>query len=186
MDLFDFHDPDFRVCADGGHVHAAHATILLALLAVAVYLPFRVFGVMPYTRSYSVSAAERARLLQGVELPDYYAMPGVPVSAAEEGLRRRDFLWCRFCHTLAAGEGHRVGPNLHRVLGQPAGIVQDFANSAAFLRARDNGVIWTPETLDSFLSDPHNYVPGNRMRYAAITDPGQRQRVIAQLIEATR
>jgi hypothetical protein len=61
-----------------------------------------------------------------------------------------------------------------------------FTYSSAFLRARDNGVIWTPETLLSFLSDPHNYVPGNRLRYASITDPEQRRRVIARLIEATR
>ena len=43
--------------------HAAHAGILLALLAVAVYLPFRVFGVIPYTRSYVVSEAQMAKLL---------------------------------------------------------------------------------------------------------------------------
>jgi len=55
-----------------------------------------------------------------------------------------------------------------------------------FLQARDNGVIWTPDTMDSFLSDPKNYVPGNRMRHAPITDPDERRRVIARLIEATR
>ena len=66
------------------------------------------------------------------------------------------------------------------------GVVRNFAYSGGFLRARDNGVIWTPETLDSFLSDPHNYVPGNRMRSEPITDPEQRRRVIARLIEATR
>lgn len=166
--------------------HAMHASFLLALLAVAVYLPFQVFGVIPFTRTYDVSAAEKRKLLEGVELPDYYAMPASPVPADEQELRTRDFMWCRFCHTLEAGEPHRVGPNLHRIVGQPAGIVKDFAYSRGFLQARDNGVIWTPETLDSFLSDPHNYVPGNRMRFAPIDDPEQRRRVIAKLLEATR
>lgn len=166
--------------------HAAHAGILLGLLAIAFYLPFQVFGVIPYTRTYSVSDAQMAKLLEGVELPDYYALPAPTATAAEQELRRRDFLWCRFCHTLEAGEGHRVGPNLHRVVGHPAGVARDFAYSRALLQARDNGVIWTPETLDSFLSDPHNYLPGNRMRFAPITDPEQRRRVIAKLIEATR
>ena len=166
--------------------HAAHAGILLALLAVAVYLPFRVFGVIPYTRSYVVSEAQMAKLLEGAEVPDYYAMPVAPVSAQEQELQQRDFLWCRFCHTLKAGEGHRVGPNLHRIIGQPAGVVRDFTYSSGFLRARDNGVIWTPENLDSFLSDPQNYVPGNRMRHAPTRDPEERRRVIARLIEATR
>jgi cytochrome c2 len=166
--------------------HAMHAGMLLALLALAVYLPFQVFGVLPYTRAYAVSADDKARLLQGVTLPDYYALVAIPVSAEEERLRSEDFLWCRFCHTLRAGEAHRVGPNLNRIVGQPAGTVGNFAYSAGFLQARDNGVIWTPETLDSFLSDPHNYVPGNRMRLAPIVDPEQRRRVIAKLIEATR
>ena len=166
--------------------HALHASILLGLLAVAVYLPFKVFGVIPYTRSYVVSEAQMARLLNGVELPDYYAIPVAPVSQQERELQDADFLWCRFCHTLEAGEDHRVGPNLHRIMGQPAGVVQDFAYSGGFLQARDNGVVWTPETLDSFLSDPKNYVPGNRMRHAPITDPDERRRVIARLIEATR
>ena len=65
--------------------HAFHAGILLALLAVAVYLPFQVFGVIPFTRSYEVSEAEMVKLLAGVDLPDYYAMPAVPVSAARAG-----------------------------------------------------------------------------------------------------
>jgi len=71
-------------------------------------------------------------------------------------------------------------------MGQPAGVVRDFTYSSGFLRARDNGVIWTPETLDSFLSDPQNYVPGNRMRHAPTRDPEERRRVIARLIEVTR
>jgi len=166
--------------------HSIHVLILLALLGVALYLPYAVFGVLPITRQYTVSAQQRQELLAGVELPDYYAMPLPAVSREEEEKRKADFLWCRFCHTLKEGEKHRVGPNLHRILGQPAGIVRNFAYSSGFLAARDNGVIWTPETLDSFLLDPQNYVPGNRMRFKPVTDPAQRQRIIAQLIESTR
>ncbi|MEZ5566371.1 MAG: hypothetical protein R3F24_13110 [Gammaproteobacteria bacterium] len=163
-----------------------HAAVLLGLLAISLYLPYQIFGVIPYTRHYEVSAAKLSQLMDGVDLPDYYALSVPAVTAEELALRKEDFLWCRFCHTLKAGEGHRVGPNLHRIMGRPAGTVTNFAYSQGFLRARDNGVIWTPETLDSFLSDPHNYVPGSRMRFAPVKDPAQRQRVIAELIEETR
>ena len=166
--------------------HLLHVGVILGLLAIALYLPFRVFGVVPFTRTYEVSDTEIARLLSGLNLPDYYAQPTPDFPAAELQKQQQDFLWCRFCHTLKAGEGHRVGPNLHRIMGRPAGVVRDFPYSIAFLQSRDSGVVWTPETLDSFLSDPHNYVPGNRMRFAPITDPEQRRRVIARLIESTR
>jgi hypothetical protein len=43
-------------------------------LAVALYLPYAVYGVLPITRQYEVSPAQRLELLAGVELPDYYAM----------------------------------------------------------------------------------------------------------------
>ena len=42
--------------------HVLHGGILLALLAVALYLPFQVFGVIPFTRAYSVSDAEMQTL----------------------------------------------------------------------------------------------------------------------------
>lgn len=165
--------------------HALHAAVLLILLAVAVYLPFQLFGVVPYTNSPTLSAGQMAKLLEGVNLPDYYAMPLPAVSDKELVQQKADFVWCRFCHTLKAEEGHRVGPNLHRIVGRPAGTAAGFPYSTAFLQARDGGMIWTPENLDSFIQ-PHDYIPGNRMRYKALTDPEQRRRVITQIMVETR
>ena len=63
--------------------HLLHAGVILSLLAIALYLPFRVFGVVPFTRTYQVGDTEIARLLNGLNLPDYYAEPTPEIPAAE-------------------------------------------------------------------------------------------------------
>jgi cytochrome c len=89
---------------------------------------------------------------------------------------------CASCHSVAAGE-HGVGPNLHNVFNRKAGSLEDFRYSPAM---RKSGITWTPETLDSFIADPQAVVPGNRMAYSGLTDPGQRADLIAYLQKSTK
>ncbi|MCL4792654.1 MAG: hypothetical protein KJ040_11460 [Gammaproteobacteria bacterium] len=139
--------------------------ILLAFLALAVFFPYLWFGVVPFATDDVVPQAEIDRLLAGKNLPDYYAEPLAPIPAEELEAQKVAFTWCRFCHTLEKGGENRVGPNLYRIVGKPAAVAPHFVYSQAFIDARNNGLVWTPENLAAFIADTAGFVPHNRMRY---------------------
>ena len=140
--------------------------VLGGLLALALYFPYLWFGVTPFASDKVYSDAEIAELLEGTNYPDFYAMP-LPDRTPEELARQKEnFTWCRFCHTLEQGGHNRVGPNLHRIFGQPAGVVDHFPYSDDFIeRARAEQWVWTPDNMAAFIAAPHVIFPGNRMRY---------------------
>ena len=129
-------------------------------------------------------------MLEGTNLPDFYAAESAPVSAEEFEAQKNAFTWCRFCHTLEQGGENRVGPNLHRIFGKPAAVVEGFPYSSAWIAARENGLIWTPETMAALIEDVHALVPGNRMRYPPMLgyedSPERRQRILEYLLRETR
>ena len=89
---------------------------------------------------------------------------------------------CAACHKLEAG-ANNVGPSLHGVFTRKAGELADFRYSPAIKRS---GIIWTPETLDTFITDPQAVVPANRMPYAGMASASDRADLIAYLQKATR
>ena len=89
---------------------------------------------------------------------------------------------CAACHKLEAG-ANNVGPSLHGVFTRKAGELADFRYSPAIKRS---GIIWTPETLDKFITDPQAMVPGNRMPYAGMASASDRADLIGYLQKATK
>ena len=156
-----------------------------ALFLIAMALPRVIWGVWPFVSDRGLTDAEIEQRMAALDLPDFYA--DIPQVTPEQKTRMRDdFVWCRFCHTLKAGGEHRVGPNLHQIFGKPAAAARNFTYTDAFVEARERGVVWTPETVASFISDPKNYIPHNRMNYKPITDPVERQNIIDYLLIETR
>jgi cytochrome c len=89
---------------------------------------------------------------------------------------------CAPCHKLEAG-ANNVGPSLHSIFTRKAGELGDFRYSPAIKRS---GIIWTPETLDKFVTDPQALVPANRMPYAGMASAGDRADLIAYLLKTSK
>lgn len=142
-----------------------HVAILGAFLALALYFPYLWFGVTPFHTDTVYSDSEVAALKVGADATDWYAQQLPDRSDEEIAAQKEAFQWCRFCHTLDEGGDHRVGPNLHNIFGQPVAVVPNFPYSDSFLDFQKPGVVWTPELMKQFIANPHEMVPGNRMRY---------------------
>ena len=83
---------------------------------------------------------------------------------------------CIGCHSLDA---NRVGPAHRGVFGRKAGVAKDYDYSPALRNAR---LVWDAQTLDRWLADPEQLVPGQRMGYS-VSEAADRADLIAYLRE---
>lgn len=99
-------------------------------------------------------------------------------SAAQAGdaaKGRAFFSTCAGCHDLTSTS--KIGPPLKGVVGRKAGTVAGANYSPAMKKA---GIVWTAQTLDTYLAGPAAMVPGSRMAIR-ITDAQKRADLIAYL-----
>ena len=88
---------------------------------------------------------------------------------------------CAACHTIDGGESD--GPTLKGVFGRKAASLEAFRYSAAMKRS---DIVWNAETLDRFLADPQDTVPGNKMAFSGILVQADRDDLIAYIQSATK
>jgi len=94
-------------------------------------------------------------------------------AAAGESLWRN----CRSCHSYEAGK-NGTGPSLHGVVGRPVDSIADFAYSGALEAVFD---VWTPEHLNTFLTNPKEAAPGTKMGFRGLPKIEDRANLIAFL-----
>jgi cytochrome c len=95
----------------------------------------------------------------------------------DAGRGEKKFEDCVACHSLDRSM-HSVGPSLYGVFDRKAGTSEEFRYSPAMKRS---GIIWTPQTVDTFIADPQAAVPANRMPYAGMTSESDRADLIVYL-----
>lgn len=123
------------------------------------------------TRAIAIASALAVALAAGTARADGDAARG-----------EKKFEECASCHTTAQGQ-NGVGPSLHGVIGRKAGVIADFRYSAPLKRS---GITWSAQTIDHFIADPQQAVPGNRMPYAGMPDADGRADLIAYLQKASQ
>jgi cytochrome c len=100
-----------------------------------------------------------------------------PMAVADVIAGKTLFEQCATCHG-AAGDGTEQGPSLHGVVDRKAGQMPNFRYSRAMLRS---GIVWNKETLERYLSNPQDVVPGNRMPFAGLATAEESKDVVSYL-----
>lgn len=128
-----------------------------------------------------------ALLLIGCSPPPEERAPAIAASAPSQttdpiARGREVFEQCGTCHALAAEDGAKIGPDLAQIIGRRIGAVDGYSYSTAFKNA---DIVWSPETLDAFLADPRDFLPGNRMAFSGVRDAADRAALVAFLQNQT-
>lgn len=105
---------------------------------------------------------------------------------------KKVFAKCKACHKVVAGK-RSVGPNLNGLLGRTAGTLAKFKYSKDMRAAGAKGLVWTEETLFTYLKNPKPFVGSfigkkkakTRMVFKGLKKEKDRLNLIAYLKEAT-
>lgn len=110
---------------------------------------------------------------------------GVTLADGDPEQGKEIFKQCGACHTIEAGGPNNVGPNLHGVLGKHAATNHqaDFDYSAAL---KASGLTWDDATLDKWIRNPAELVPGTKMEFVGLSSKQKREAVLAYLKQAAQ
>ncbi|WP_176593746.1 cytochrome c family protein [Sphingobium sp. EM0848] len=101
------------------------------------------------------------------------------LKVADANAGARKFSQCEGCHKISRDAPDIGGPNLHGVFGRRMG--QGSARYSYTAALIDAGGRWDSRTLDAWIANPQEVVPGTKMQFAGVADPLDRADIIAFL-----
>ena len=107
------------------------------------------------------------------------AVPALADGDAEKGAKV--FNKCKSCHAVGEGAKNKIGPQLNGIVGAGFASVADFKYSDVFLEKKAEGLVWTEELLDAYLTKPKDFAPGTKMTFVGLRKEDDREDVIAYL-----
>lgn len=91
------------------------------------------------------------------------------------------FTLCKGCHEVGEGARDRIGPHLNGIFGRRAAAHEGYAYSNAMKRAGADGLTWTVEALDAYITNPRALVSKTRMSFRGLDNPQERADLMAYL-----
>jgi len=99
----------------------------------------------------------------------------------ETSLGARVFRACAACHSLEK-DRNMTGPSLAGIWNRKAGTLASFPRYSNAMK--HSGITWDQQSLDGYLKNPSEFMPGNHMTYPGVPDEKARSSVIAFLKSA--
>ena len=87
---------------------------------------------------------------------------------------------CVVCHNLTPAKENKVGPYLFGVVGRVAGTAKEYIYSNEF-HEKTHHAVWDKETLDIYLKNPKDFIPGTRMEFIGVKNDQDRTDIISYL-----
>ena len=106
--------------------------------------------------------------------------PAITSAAPRELTGAELWLACAGCHSIEPGAPHRVGPNLHGIIGRPAATRPGYTYSEAL---SGSGITWQPGLLRGFIMNAEAMVPGTWMAYRDVMTPAELDRLVDYVTE---
>lgn len=125
--------------------------------------------------------ARRVLQLLGVSAAVSAALAVAAPSTSAPSRGEQIYARCVACHAI---DTNRTGPQHCGLFGRRAGTAPGYADYSKAMRA--SRVVWSDKTLNAFLENPMQYIPGTSMGYAGIKDTSERAELIAWLRESTQ
>jgi cytochrome c len=90
---------------------------------------------------------------------------------------------CIDCHSVADTTEKKIGPSLQGLIGRMSGTLAGYEYSEAMKAA---GILWSEESLKTYLVAPRKVVPRTKMNFNGLKQPGEVDDIVAYLVEATK